>query len=225
MKKICLVGVLTGVLFLHSSLYAKPVANSLSVANSLLSRFMSPQFNVRYKAYSDIVQVRKQHIQTLSQALETSTDISYEGTKHLAARLLGELNASEAIGTLNKHLLFRHEPNWFSFRPIIPQEQYPCALALVQIGYPAIQAMVGKIQLPTSLSSGQKKLQQEERELAAWVIMQIMGRDEAAAKLEKLAGQRSSPYKERLEEAVDYIRSYKIVRVEPKSAQNLTVGR
>jgi len=191
----------------------------------LFSRFMSPQTAIRNKAYRDVLQARKQHIESLSKVLETSTDLSYEGSKHLAARLLGKIRASEAVYVLSKNLLFRHEPNLFSATPILSQGQYPCAVALVEIGYPSVEAMITKIEISSQRSSQYEKLDQEERELASWVLMQIMGRDTAVAKLETLAGERSGRDKERLDEAMTFIKAYKPIRVEPASAQDPALGR
>ena len=58
------------------------------------------------------------------------------GSMELAIQLLGDLRATEAIDTLTKHLTFVPiSPDGTYDLPHMVEEAYPCAVALVSIGY------------------------------------------------------------------------------------------
>ena len=89
---------------------------------------------------------------------------------------------------------------------------YPCAAALVEIGQPSpvIEEMTQKIQ------TSERKA---ERELAAWVIMQIQGAGQAAVTLNALSTQASvaGARRERLLAAQQYIKTFKPTYNHPHS--------
>lgn len=209
MTKKCLVLLAVLMLSFCSLLLAQPVLSSLAAS------LMSSDEDTRNKGYQDALEARRQQIQDVVTVLETSTDNSHNGSRVIAARLLGELNAVEAIGALSKNLLFINEPNWFGSHPTFPEEEHPCAMALIEIGYPSIEPMMNRIAFQIARPGNEKKLEPEERQMAAWVIFKIVGKEDAIAKLNRRAEQLGSGSKARFTEAADYIRNYKPLRVDP----------
>lgn len=122
----------------------------------------------------------------------------------VSIQLLGELKAEEAIEPLADRLMYIRTNKHINF--LTPMEaHYPCALALERIGKASIGALVKKI--------GASK-DSEERNEAAWVIMEIEGSEAAMARMAALAKERLSE-KPRFDEAWKYIKSYKVKLYHP----------
>lgn len=130
---------------------------------------------------------------------EDGVDRSYRGPLHVSITLLGKLRAAQAVEPLSAMLTY--VPEGFEADEAIPSEHYyVAAVALGDIGQPAIPAMLDTIKTAQ---------RQQERNLAAWVIMQVEGKDQALHRFSVLAradGQAS----QRFRAAGDYLRTYVI---------------
>lgn len=93
----------------------------------------------------------------------------YRGPHHRAIALLGELRATEAIPCLLKELMYA--PEGVEGDETLPSEYYYVAApALVKIGSPAINRLVLEIRNSKDI---------KRRNLAAWIIMEIDGKQQA----------------------------------------------
>jgi hypothetical protein len=181
-------------------------------APSQASALLSENPYERSVAFDRIVSERETLIRDLiSVVTRGDTDKAYNGPLHRAIRLLGKFRATEAVTVLSSRLTYLPDyPGGVVFVDEMgPREAYyPCALALRDIGEPSIRAMVGTI--------GQASTSEEEGNLAAWVIMEIEGKEQAAHRFDDLIKQ-GAPYKEKYEAAKQFIINYKPV-FEPPAA-------
>ena len=153
----------------------------------------------RQAAYNRIIRGREVTIQELVFLIERQdVDKDFYGPLHRAVVLLGKLRAAEAVQALTKLLMY--VPGGFRVEEAIPSEAYyVAAVALWQIGQPSIPAMLMIIRHSDDPA---------ERNVAAWVIMQIEGQDQAAHRMEMLVAG-GKLYKERFEAAKQFIETYK----------------
>lgn len=155
--------------------------------------------------------IRRQHTENVGLLIklvgQKDVDDSWEGVRHLAIRLLGDMRATEAIRALAERLTYLPTGPIF-VTEILPREfYYPCAVALVNIGAPSVGAMTNTIHWNKDTTT---------RDLAAWVLMQIEGKEQAAQHMQDLADKsydnRTRP---RLQEAHDFIANYKPILSPP----------
>jgi hypothetical protein len=182
-------------------------------APSQASALLSENPYERSVAFDRIVSERETLIRDLiSVVTRGDADKSYNGPLHTAIRLLGKLRATAAVPALSGRLMYLPEyPFGIVWQDeMLPTEcYYPCALALRDIGEPSsVRAMVGTI--------GRASTGEEERDLAAWVIMEIEGKDQTAHRFDDLIKQ-GGPHKEKYEAAKQFILNYKPV-FEPPAA-------
>jgi hypothetical protein len=160
---------------------------------------MSPDRQTRQSAHHEILAERQRTIDGLIGILESRPeDRSFGSPFHLAVVLLGELRATEALMQLNNLLLY--VPDGFQAdRSIPPELRHVAAVALRNIGEPAIGGMVGRI---GATHDG------EEANMAAWVIVQIEGKEQARHRLLARAKEQSW-LREKYETAAEFVVSYR----------------
>jgi len=166
---------------------------------SIASALLSTEPLTRQAAFDQVVGERKTTVQELISILgRSNVDRLYQGPLHRAIVLLGELRAKEAVAPLSG--LLSYVPQDFETEEQIPTEAYYVAtVALVEIGFPAIEAMLAKIR------NADDKL---ERELAAWVIMEIEGKEQALNRIEALTRRAAARTTGRFQGAARYIETY-----------------
>lgn len=147
--------------------------------------------------------IRQQHSDNVKSLVrfvgQGGVDDTWEGPRHLAIRLLGDIRATEAIPVLSKRLTFM--PTGVVETEMLPREYYyPCAVALVNIGAPCVGAMIDTISWNEDKTT---------RDLAAWVVMKVEGKEEAANHLQDLAAKSyDKKHKPRLQAAQDFVANY-----------------
>lgn len=162
---------------------------------------------VRARAHNDILAQRNETVRQLIAILRTKDiDRSVDGPLHRAIRLLGEMRAAEAVGPLRDLLTYLPEGRRTITESIPSEAYYPATVALCQIGRPAINAMELAIR---------NSKDETERQLAAWVIMGVEGKEHALARMDHLVATRNLG-KQHYQEAADYIRTYRPVSRPPR---------
>lgn len=133
---------------------------------------------------------------------DEKVDQSYNGPFYRAVELLGIYRATECIFTLTDRITYL--PSGNEFMPIIKSEYedyYPCASALVSIGEPSVYYMISKIGAPGN---------DLQRELATWVVVKIEGKENAAARFDRLIkDNKDDRWRANYQWAKDYATSYK----------------
>lgn len=133
---------------------------------------------------------------------DKDVDITWGGPLTEAVNLLGKLRAKDAANALVGRIMLL--PTDIVCTEMLPsQEYFVCAKALVDIGEPSIDAVMQRIRLSDNKS---------EREMAAWVIMSIEGRDQAIHRLQMLAA-KEKQYRSRFVSAVDYLNNFKLTSI------------
>lgn len=165
--------------------------------------------------------IRREHVENVQSLIKLvglkEADDSWQGVRHLAILLLGDMRATEAVPALAERLTYLPDLPAYTTERLNREAYYPCATALVKIGQPCVGAMMGKIEW-----SKDKAV----RELAAWVLMEVEGKERAAERLQSMADKSyDAKVKPRLQEAHDFIVDYKPVfsppGVEPKPVELL----
>ncbi len=154
----------------------------------------------------DLLKARTTCIEDLiALAQREDLDKTEGGPIYSAVVLLGRLRATEAVPFLSKRISYLPPLYGGVFRgtPAAMGTYYPCAVALAEIGEPCLYSMDYVIRM------GETKL---ERDLAAWVMMQVEGKDVALYRLDALT---KKPYVKNYEEAKDFIANYKPVLRHP----------
>jgi hypothetical protein len=165
---------------------------------SAASGITDPTPLARTNAYREITIERKNLINDLIAIVESKeVDTDFHSPLRLAIDLLGEFRAQEAVEPLIQRLMYI--PDNFSTDEEIPAEAYfVSAVALRNIGQPAVQPLVNKIVQSNN---------EEERDLAAWVIMNIEGSEQSVFRLNRCAS-RDAQRSLRYADAVRFIESY-----------------
>lgn len=170
-----------------------------------LDALLSADHNDRAMAFIRIKESREATIERLLSVVRSGDgDVRYGGSLHLAIVVLGELRASRAVGVLAEKLLF--VPDEFVLTERISSQRYfVAAVALVEIGVPAVDEMVAVLR---------NDRDEQKRKLAAWVLLEVLGEREAVARLEERM--RPGAFgQERFEEAIAYIVDYEPVFEHP----------
>jgi hypothetical protein len=155
----------------------------------------NPQERVLTK--NQLIQDRQQLIKSLMAMVQKRTQYELYDQTTLAIELLGNMRAKEAVDILAENITL--QPPLVNFEVPRKEETFVAAVALVQIGNPAIPAMVRNI----TTSSDQVK-----REISTWVIQEILGTDLARASLtQTLANTEDQTSQERIKAALLYIES------------------
>lgn len=155
--------------------------------------------------------MRREHAENIQSLIklvgQKEVDDSQDGVRHLAIRLLGDMRATEAIALLVERLTYLPNRAPYVLEELPREAYYPCAMALINIGDPSTSAVINSIEW---------KKDKTTREVAAWVLMQIKGKEEAAQCLQDLANKsHDGRLKPRLQEAHDFIVNYKPILSPP----------
>jgi len=179
-------------------------ANGADTPVSTISKLQSLDPLIRQAAFDTLVNDRKDAIaKVLTILKQEDIDKAFNGPLHRSIELLGHWRASEAVPALTGILLYI--PNGFITDEMIPREAYyVSAVALVHIGEPSIGAMVERIRSSKSKS---------ERQLAAWVIREIEGKEQAQYRLARLS-QQDRIAAEQYQDAELFVRTY-VPKFEP----------
>jgi hypothetical protein len=179
-----------------------PLVYAQSEPSSLMAQLLSKNPLNRQAAADNVMKQRQETIRDLISITEKKdVDKTFGGPYHRAIILLGDLRATEAVGVLSANLTYLPGGCVIIDEVMETQAYYPCAFALTRIGEPAIPAMIGRI------TQGSTPL---ERELAAWVVMEIEGKDQAAYRFASL-GKTDMPgrNKDMLATAERFVKDYK----------------
>lgn len=154
----------------------------------------------RQAAYDVILRQRDGVIRQLLAILDNGkVDKSYQGGYHRAITLLGKLRAKEAVKPLAG--IMEYIPDAFESEEVLPSEAYyVAAVALIDIGQPAIPLMLETIK--TSKSS-------KQRDIAAWVIMEIEGKAQALNRIQTAIENKPKEASQGMHTAKEYIANYK----------------
>jgi HEAT repeat protein len=171
------------------------VLHATSNPEDQLQRLMSPDRQTRQSAHYDILAERKRTIEHLIGILESRPDDrSFGSSFHFAVVLLGELRATEALMQLNNLLLY--VPDEFeAHRSIPPELRHVAAVALRDIGEPAVGGMLGRISATHDENEGR---------MAAWVILQIEGKEQALRRI-SMEADRTPWVREKFETAAKFV--------------------
>lgn len=169
---------------------------------------LSKQPLERGAAYKQIRDERKAMIASLISVFSAKDlDMSFRGPFHCAIELLGVYRAEEAIKPLCD--VFTYVPDRFFTTEMVPREMYfVAAVALAKTGQPAVNAMLSIIRASKN---------KERRDLAAWVIMEIEGKEQAIYRLDSEAKKASPEDRERFSEARSHLETWKPVFERPKA--------
>ncbi len=198
-------------LFTPNITLSKSVENDLFSANRI----------ERWACYREIVSVTDEEEklvlkETLTHLLkeciqDKDVNKSYKGPLHLIIKALGELQAKEAIPDMLEFFVFA--PDCYIRTEIIPtQYYYPVAVALIKIGDPSIMYMQKVICDEINLKDKERNAElhsDEAKQLAAWVMMDIMGKEKALEKLQALEIENQSYLLEDGRTISDYIINFK----------------
>ena len=119
--------------------------------------------------------------------------------KDNAIETLSQFRAVEAIYNLSEQLVYLSPDLKPSDYLRCTEDYYRCAVALVSIGNPSIDKMLGVVETSKSI---------KERHLAAWVVFKIDGKEQAIFRFDRLALQEKGDSAARLREASIYIQNY-----------------
>ncbi len=164
---------------------------------------------IREGTYWRFVEERNAYIKGLIGILkDEKADEEFFGPKHCSVMLLKEYRAVEAVDALLANLLF--VPKNFATRERLRREDfYVCAGALVKIGAPCLPALYLEM----------AKTGKKQRELLAWIAMEILGREEAIAVLQIQKTKADKDTKALFDAAIKYVEDWKPVFERPAQAE------
>lgn len=154
----------------------------------------------RVAAFKRILSGRKSRIQQLLSIVDDpEVDNASDGPLYYAITLLGELRAAEAVRSLSARLTYLPKGPLVVTTAVPSEAYYVAANALRQIGQPSIKPMFLVIR---------KSDNETERNLAAWVVMQVEGKEQALPRIERriAVGRAGQAH---FEEAKRYIETYR----------------
>ncbi len=201
---------------------------NITLSKSIEKGLFLPRLMERRACYEEIVSVtdeeeKKVLKETLARLLEKciqdkNVDKSFEGPLHLIIKALGELQTKEAIPIMLEYFIFVPD-DYVIEESINTQWYYPVAVALIKIGDPSIVYMQKVICDEIKLKDKKRNAElhsDEAKQLAAWVMMDIMGKEKALEKLQILENEsRSCPLKDG-RKVSDYIRNFKLTFHNPR---------
>ncbi len=202
---------LGAILFVALASSLAGTCNGADASQAKIEDLMSSDPLKRQATLRTVQESRKQTIDALlGIASKPGCNKIFNGPLHYSIVLLGKLRACEAVKTLSRLLMF--VPDGFETDEELPREyHFVAAVALVSIGNPAIDPMVSVI---TSVDD------KEERNLAAWVLMQIDGKELAIRRLEYLAEKDVGAPKERLLAAKTHLENWKPFFGNPRNSHD-----
>lgn len=154
----------------------------------------------RAAAFSDLRAARRDTVAALIELLGQADELDPidGGPLQLAIALLGDYRAAEAVDALTELLLYL--PAEMVRTERLPRERYhPAAAALVDIGLPSVDAMLTLIR---------NDREPRRRQLAAWVLREVLGDVEAVRRLRQRAPATTDRRFEQFETAIEFIESY-----------------
>lgn len=165
-----------GILILATSVWFTPAEAD---EPDLVAKVTSEIVSVQERGVREILEPRREMIDRLIEFLR-SGDKNAMGAKRAslvsAIKVLGELRAVEAAETLVTYIDFFSGDRKAVFQRIrLPSEKYPAVKALVNIGRPAIPAIIHR--LPELLAALQDQYDRRGLVLrnCAWVLFEIEG--------------------------------------------------
>ena len=177
----------------------------------------SAKLKDRISAYEEIISVkdtaeRQQIIHSLIELLHRKdVDKTFEGPLHLAIKALGVLKAKEAIPDMLPYFTF--VPEGYRVEEMIPtQWYYPTAVAFVNIGEPVIKYMEDII--------NDENQSDEARQLAAWVMKEIIGTGTTVQKLQQFEQKHIPSKLKSTEKLSTYIKDFKPTFNNPHKPKN-----
>jgi len=184
-----------------STLWAHDVEDKFQAA------LYSEDPDVRLMAFEHYGARRADAIRQMMSVIESErASLEFEGSMHQAIDMLGRYRAAEAVRLLVKHIDF--QPENMALDPYAPQQaRYVAAFALAQIGEPAVAQMNSVILTEQS---------RERRELAAWVVLQVRGREGASDYFGRVAEAcRDARQRQRFVDAKAYVTNFEEVLEPP----------
>ena len=165
----------------------------------------------RQGTYMQLVEQRNADIKSLIAVLEDKTaNTEFNGPFHYAVELLGEYRAVEAIDALMAKILY--VPSNFELDEMLSRERYyVCAVALVKIGFPCLEKIY--LRMP--------KAEEKERQLLAWIVSEMLGKEEAIAVLDvqKAKAGKDEAKAAALGEAITHIKEWKPIFERPPESR------
>jgi hypothetical protein len=101
---------------------------------------------------------------------------TFEGPLEFSLLALGKLRAKQGIPTLLQYLTFIPTVSMVDEKRVT-ESYFPAVIALSQIGEPAVANLSALLQNPKSSD--------QEKHLAAWILMQVLGLEKAVKKVQE----------------------------------------
>ena len=186
--------VIVALILVMSLVFLSGASQVNKTENDYFTQLSSENETEREAASQKILDARKDTINQLENiARKFITEETRKGTAKTSIILLGKLHSAESVPLLAENISVsvfytvtgRTQP---------PEDYYPCVGALIEIGTPAIPAMLNNIK---------NKDDATIRELSARVIRYVEGLDVGRYILENAIKQASSQEKTRLQKALE----------------------
>lgn len=178
--------------------------------------------DARMQTCRDISEDRQHKVEELIRVVEDeATDENTVKGKTAAMALLAEFRAPEAVEALANQLMFLPPPGRvLNTEPVATQKFYPAVRTLIAIGEPsdACRQMLKKII---------EAKHHEERDLATWVIMTILGKQEAKTRLSAIFAstpENNVQMRIRVRKSIEYIDQFKQTYDYPQETSKGTGG-
>jgi hypothetical protein len=168
----------------------------------LIRELSAKDGNQRWSALEQIRKRRAELIQSLLIIAKTK-EVHYEFSdeRAVAVRLLGEMRASEAVDTLINEITLK--PPLVILFEDSPAEPYPCVKALIEIGDPAVRALLTRVK---------EKPSRDILILHVYIIYTVEGNWEAGAlKIEKALKDSVSGRREYLQALMETYNQHRFV--------------
>ena len=165
---------------------------------------LSAERDVRVESYTTEYQQREEKIKELLTIVAMkNADDSESGALTSSIHLLGAMRAKEAVIPLAQKLAFMpvRENRYTGDARTPSQMYYPAVSSLVKIG--DVEATVKALTNQIGVSRSKK-----ERELAAFVIMELAGKDDAVTVLSDAINRVGTEGRQHYEESVDYLQNF-----------------
>lgn len=162
------------------------------------SELRAPSEQARIVAYRQIVGESEMLIDSLLDVVRTDKSEDFHGGKSLAIQILGRLRAQRSVGVLLDNIMFCPLGRDVE-ESITTQQYYIAAVALVEIGKPAVQEVTVRMYRTGDM---------QEARLCAWVIKQIEGLEIAIQICEDIERKPDKNRKERGMEMKKYLTEF-----------------
>lgn len=135
-----------------------------------LNRLESPEPDRRREVYAELRGERAAMIRRLENMVKSEGQRESGSTKALAAQLLGDWRALEAVPTLAMEMKY-HAPGFRVIASLFDFDQYPCAQAIRDMGLSALKPFVEWI------AQRKAPLEEEDVRIASHIIYAILEYD------------------------------------------------